>query len=188
MATLPIVSDLLDMIKSVPAALKEIPAKQTDARAKLLDSVTTLGEAVSQALNVVSVRCGSMILAKDDLPEFRQQLVNSPMFLNEFRLSGVCAGLGKVRAELRTLLSMQTFSVGLFRKRQLDSLLAQIQNKERDLEEDFDSFFRDLSFRGATLDAEEVPEIVKYLRECQRRFEDDVKALRSALRKVESTY
>ena len=99
-------------------------------------------------------------------------MVNAPMLLNEFRLSGVCSGLGKVRAELRTLLSMQTFSVRLFHKKQLESLLAQIQDKERDLEEDFDRFFRDLSRRGATLTPNEVPEIVQYLRDCQTKFRE----------------
>ena len=62
MASIPIVSDLVDMLKSLPAALAEIPAKQVEARERLLDSVTTLGETVSQALNVVSVRCGSIVL------------------------------------------------------------------------------------------------------------------------------
>jgi len=187
MASIPIVSDLIDALKSLPAALKEIPAAQTEARSRLLDSVTTLGEAVSQALNVVSVRCGTIILKRENLGEFRQELVNSPSFLNEFRLSGVCAGLGKVRAELRTLLSMQTLAVRLFQKKQLEALLEQIQNKERDLEEDFDRFFRDLSWRGATLTEDEVPEVIQYLRDCRNKFEEDVSELRKALRKVEET-
>jgi hypothetical protein len=188
MVSIPIVSDLLDALTSLPAALAEIPAKQTEARERLLDSVTTLGEAVSQALNVVSVRCGSMVLKKDDLNAFRQEMVNAPILLNEFRLRGVCAGLGKVRAELRTLLSMQTLSVQVFHKKQLEGLLAQIQDKERDLEEDFDRFLRDLSRRGSTLEPKEIPDIVQYVRDCQTRFESDVTVIRQALRKVEHSH
>jgi hypothetical protein len=187
MPSIPIVSEIAAALKFLPSALKEIPSSQAKARKEILDSVTNLAEAVNQALNVVSVRCGQIILNQNNLTEFRKQLVESPRFLDEFRLTGVCATLGVVRGELRTILNMKRLSLRLFYKKRLESLLAQIQNKERDLEEDFDMFFRDLSRRGSTLKKSEVPEIVQYLRDCQEQFEEDVQTIRSAMRAVENS-
>lgn len=186
MASIPIVSELAEAIKILPSAIKELPASEAKARKEILDSVTNLAEAVSQALNVVSVRCGQIILTQDNLTKFKQELVNSPGFLDEFRLKGVCAALGNVRAELRTIMNMKTLSLRLFYKKRLENLLAQIQYKERDLEEDFDTFFRDLSRRAPTLKQRDVPEIVQYLRDCQQEFEQDVQTIRKAMREVEN--
>ncbi|HEX8560864.1 MAG TPA: hypothetical protein VF668_22410 [Pyrinomonadaceae bacterium] len=187
MPTIPIVSEIAEALKALPAALAEVPASQAKARKEVLESVTKLAEAVSQALNVVSVRCGEIILKKDDLKEFREALVRSPSFLNEFRLSGVCDALGNVRAELRTILNMKRFSIRLFYKKRLESLLEQIQYKERDLEEDFDKFFRELSWRAPTLKKTEIPEIIEYLRECRKEFEADAQFIRDAMRQIENT-
>jgi len=187
MASIPIVSEIAEAIKFLPNALKEIPAEQTKARKEILEAVTDVAEAVSQALNIVSVRCGQIILNQDNLPEFRKQLVDSPLFLNEFRLGGVCHKLGNVRAELRTILNMKRLSLRLFYKKRLESLLKQIQHKERDLEEDFDIFFRELSMRAITLKQSEVPEIVQYLKDCRQEFEQDVQTIRSAMRTIENT-
>lgn len=187
MPSLQVVSLLADTIKMLPSALKEIPAKETKARKEILDSVTSLAEAISQALNIVSVRCGKIILNQSNLTKFREELVNSPHFLDEFRLNGVCATLGSVRAELRTILNMKTFSLRLFHKKQIEDLLAQIQDKERDLEEDFDTFFRNLSINAPTLKKGDVPKTVQYLRDCQQSFEEDVRTIRKAMREIENS-
>lgn len=187
MASIPIVLDLTELLLALGKELKGIPAAKAKARKEILKAVTDLSEAVSQALNVVSIRCGEIILSSNNLPEFRKKLVNSPSFLTQFRLAGVCSTLGNVRAELRTILNAKTFAIGLFSRNRLKNILDQIQKKERDLEEDFDSFFRDLSRRGTTIKKNEIPEIVEYLRECQSRFEEDVKTIRSAMRHVENT-
>lgn len=187
MATIQIVPELVEVIKALPTALKELSASQAKARSDILTSVTDLAEAVSQAFNVVSVRCGQIILKKDDLADFKKELVESPQFLDEFRLKGVCATLGKVRGELRTSMSMKRLSLRLFYKKKLENLLEQIQNKERDLEEDFDTFFRDLSRRGPNLKKGEMPEIIQYLRDFQAEFESDVQTIRQAMRSIESS-
>ncbi len=187
MASIPIVGELADALKALPKAVKELPASQAKARSEILDAVTSLAEAVAQALNVVNVRCGQIILNQNDLRKFKTLLVHSPEFLNDFRLHGVCAGLGKVRAELRTILSMKRLSIRLFYKKRLERLLEEIQHKERDLEEDFDRFFRDLSKRATRLKRQDVPDVVGYLRDCQNQFEDDAQILRKAMRVVEES-
>ena len=173
-------------MKALPAALAEIPANQRAARTSIISAVTALSEAVSQALNIVTLRCGELILIKHDLRRFRSGLVASPSFLDGFRLHGVCDGLAAARADLRTVLSMRRLSLRLFTTSQLQSLLDEIQYKERDLEEDFDKFFRDVSRRGATLKREEVAEVVKYLGDCQREFEIDAATIRAATRQLEN--
>jgi len=187
MASIPIVGELADTLAALPKAVKELPANQAKARSEILDAVTSLAEAVAQALNVVTVRCGQIILNQTDLKEFKTLLLHSPQFLDDFRLHGVCAGLGKVRAELRTILSMKRLSIRLFYKKRLERLLEEIQDKERDLEEDFDKFFRDLSGRATKLRRKDVPEVVEYLRDCQNQFEDDAHVLRKAMRAVEES-
>lgn len=187
MPSIPIISELADILKLLPTAAKEIPAQHSKARADLIESVTTLAEAVSQALNVVASRCGRMALHKNDLDELKRLMVDSPQLLNDFRLNGVCTALSKVRADLRTILDMKTFSIRLFYKKRLEVLLEQVQNKERSLEEDFDVFFRDLSMRAASVTESEVPEIIQYLRDCQLQFEEDNRILRHAMRKVENS-
>ena len=186
MSSIAIVGDLINAINGLPKALKEIPSNQRKARSDILDTVTSLSDAVSQALNVVSTRCGRLILKKNNLKEFKEGLVELPQLLNEFRLNEVCSTLGKVRAELRTILSSKRFSIRLFYRRKLESLLDEIQQKERDLEEDFDELFRDLSRRATRLRKKDVNEIVEFLRESQVEFEDDTKAIRSAMRDIES--
>jgi len=187
MASIPIVSDLVDAMKALPAALGEVPEKQRKHREEILVAVTTLAEAVSQALNLVTTRCGKLILESDDLKALRKELVSAPNLLGDFRLGGVCTGLGKVRAELRTILSLKGFSLRLFQRKQLERLLDQIQHKERDLEEDFDVFLRELSKRGAALKIQEVPELITYLRDCQAQFEDDVRVIRQGMRSLENS-
>jgi hypothetical protein len=127
-----------------------------------------------------------MILEQNDLNMLKQGLVNTPMLLNDFRLHGVCSALGKVRAELYTVLSMKRLSIGLFQRKKLEKLLAEIQNKERDLEEDFDYVFRDLSCRAGTLKRTDVSELVRYLRNCQMEFEADVRTIREGMRQLEN--
>ncbi|OGB26651.1 MAG: hypothetical protein A3I66_03665 [Burkholderiales bacterium RIFCSPLOWO2_02_FULL_57_36] len=186
MASIPIVSDLVDTMTALPAALLEIPEKQRKHREEILIAVTTLAEAVSQALNVVTARCGRLILQSGDLKQLKNQLVEAPLLLDDFRLNGVCTGLGKVRAELRTVLSLKGFSIRLFQRKQLERLLEQIQYKERDLEEDFDVFLRELSNRAPTLTKAGIPELNSYLRDCQAQFEEDVRVIRKAMRTLES--
>jgi hypothetical protein len=185
-SSIPIVSDISEAIKALPSALAEIPASEAKARKEILDTVANLAEAVNQALNIVSVRCGQIILKRKNLAEFRQELVDAPIFLDEFRLKGVCAALGNVRAELRTILNMKTLSLRPFYKKRLEKLLDQIQYKERDLEEDFDTFFRDLNRRAPNLKKSEIPSIVQYLRDCQVEFEKDVQVIRGAMREIEN--
>ena len=187
MASIPIVTEIAEAIKFLPNALKELPAEQAKARKEILEAVTDIAEAVSQALNIVSVRCGQIIFHQDNLPEIRRQLLDSPPFLDEFRLKGVCHRLGNVRAELRTILNMKRLSLRLFYKKRLETLLEQIQYKERSLEEDFDIFFRELSLRATTLKQSEVSEIVQYLKDCRQEFEQDVQTIRSAMRTIEDT-
>lgn len=187
MASIPIVSDLVDTMKALPAALAEIPEKQRKHREEVLVAVTTLAEAVSQALNVVTARCSRMILESGDIKTLKKELASSPLLLNDFRLNGVCTGLGKVRTELRTILSLKGLSLRLFQRKQLERLLEQIQYKERDLEEDFDVFLRELSNRAPKLTKSEVPGLVTYLRDCQGQFEDDVRVIRQAMRSLENS-
>lgn len=187
MASIPIVSDLVDAMKALPIALREIPEKQRKHREEILVAVTMLAEAVSQALNVVTTRCGKLILKSKDLKALKQDLVSAPDLLADFRLNGVCTALGNVRAELRTILSLKGLSLRLFQRKQLERLLDQIQNKERDLEEDFDVFLRELSKKGATLKARDVSELVAYLRDSQEQFEDDVRMIRQGMRTLENS-
>jgi hypothetical protein len=88
-----------------------------------------------------------MILESGKLNDLKLALVEAPAFLDDFRLNGVCTGLGKVRAELRTVLSLKGLSIRLFQRKQLECLLEQILRTERDLEEQFDVFLRELSMQ-----------------------------------------
>jgi hypothetical protein len=188
MASIPIVSDLVDTMKALPAALAEIPEKQRKHREEILVAVTTLAEAVSQALNVVTARCSKLILESGDLKVLKTGLASAPLLLNDFRLNGVCTGLGSVRAELRTVLSLKGLSIRLFQRKQLERLLEQIQYKERDLEEDFDVFLRELSKRAPGLNRAGVPDLVVYLKDCQAQFEEDVRIIRQGTRVLESSF
>ena len=138
-------------------------------------------------MNIVSTRCGRLILKKDNLKAFKTELVELPRLMEEFKLNEVCGTLGKVRAELRTVLSSKRISIRLFYKRKLEKLLNEIQWKERDLEEDFEELFRSLSMQATTLKKKDVTEVVNFLRESQSEFEDDAKAIRSAMRTVEDS-
>jgi hypothetical protein len=186
MASIPIVTDLVDAMKALPAALAEIPEKQRKHREEILLAVTTLAEAVSQALNVVTARCSKLILESGDLKILKAELASAPLLLNDFRLNGVCTGLGKVRAELRTILSLKGLSIRLFQRKQLERLLEQIQYKERDLEEDFDVFLRELSKMAPSLNRANVPYLVAYLKDCQTQFEEDVRIIRQGARALDS--
>jgi len=186
MPTIPLVSELSDVLKGLPEAIKQVPAEQKSAREEIIQSLYDLSDAVSQALNVVSVRCGQIISARDDFPRFRTGLIELPQLLNEFHIAGVCAGLGRVRIELRTVLNIKGLSIKLFYRKRLETLLEYIQYKERDLEEDFQTFFRDLSSRASMMERHEIPELVQYLRDCQGSFEDDARMIRAALREVEN--
>jgi hypothetical protein len=187
MASIPIVSDLVDAMKVLPEALAEIPDKQKRHRDEIVEAVMMLAEAVSQALNIVTARCSKMILESDDLKTLKAEMAQAPMLLNDFRLNGVCTGLGKVRAELRTILSLKSLTLRLFHRKQLERLLEQIQYKERDLEEDFDRFLRDLSTQAPSLNAAKVPALRSYLKDCQRQFEADVQLIRKASRELEAS-